>query len=71
MFVRGSKSNIEGLFVLDMKGRLFLCGMTGDRFLDIKEATKFYDQFDGLVFVDHLSSDGTKELLESSKGIIR
>lgn len=41
--------------------------MTGDRLKDITEATSCYDYFDGLVFVDHLSKDGTKELLESRK----
>ena len=47
--------------------KIYLCGMTGDRLKDITEATSCYDYFDGLVFVDHLSKDGTKELLESRK----
>lgn len=47
--------------------KLWLCGITGDRLKDITEATECFDSFDGLVFVDHLSKDGTKELLESRK----
>lgn len=50
-----------------LNSRLFLCGMTGNRLKDITEATSCYDYFDGLVFVDHNSTDGTKELLESRK----
>lgn len=41
--------------------------MTGDRLQDITEATACHDYFDGLVFVDHMSKDGTYELLESRK----
>lgn len=47
--------------------KIYLCGMTGDRLKDITEATECYDFFNGLVFVEHNSKDGTKELLESRK----
>ena len=46
---------------------LYLCGMTGDRLKDITELTECFDYFDGLVWVDHMSQDGTYELLESRK----
>ena len=47
---------------------IYLCGITCDRKEKIDELTKYiWDDFDGLIFVDGGSTDGTKELLESRK----
>jgi hypothetical protein len=49
--------------------KIWLCGMTQNSFKDIDELTKdVYSYFDGLIFVDHKSDDGTRELLEFRKG---
>ena len=49
--------------------KVFFCGITQNSVVDIDELTKdIYQYFDGLVWVDHQSTDGTKELLESRKG---
>ena len=48
--------------------KLWLCGITQNRRDDIDEMTKDIAQyFDGLIFVDAYSDDGTYELLESRK----
>jgi hypothetical protein len=49
--------------------KLWLCGITQNRLKDIDEMTKDTHQyFDGLVFVDGYSSDGTFELLQERQG---
>lgn len=49
--------------------KLWLCGITQNRRNDIDEMTKDTHQyFDGLVFVDGYSDDGTFELLNERKG---
>lgn len=49
-------------------GKVYCCGITQNSIQDIDELTKdIYQYFDGLVWVDHQSTDGTKELLESRK----
>lgn len=49
--------------------KIFLLGITQDNYQNIDEMTKdIYQYFDGLIFVDHQSIDGTKDLLESRKG---
>ena len=49
--------------------KLWLCGMTQNRKENIDEMTKDIAQhFDGLVFVDGYSDDGTFELLNERKG---
>ena len=49
--------------------KLWLCGITQNRRDDIDEMTKddIAQHFDGLIFVDAYSDDGTYELLESRK----
>lgn len=48
--------------------KVFLCGITQNSVDDIDKLTKdIYKYFDGLIWVDHQSTDGTKELLESRK----
>ena len=48
--------------------KLWLCGITQNRRNDIDEMTKdIMGCFDGLIFVDAYSDDGTYELLESRK----
>lgn len=47
--------------------RVFLCGITQNEYKNIEALTSVYDYFDGLIFVDGGSTDGTKELLESRK----
>lgn len=49
--------------------KIWLCGMVQNCREDVDELTRdVYQYFDGLVFVDHLSTDGSKELLEARKG---
>lgn len=49
--------------------RIWLCGITQDRKEDIDEMTKdAHEYFDGLIFVDGYSTDGTFELLNERKG---
>lgn len=49
--------------------KVYFCGITQNSIVDIDELTKdIYQYFDGLVWIDHQSTDGTKELLESRKG---
>lgn len=48
--------------------KLWLVGMVQNRVKDIEEIIQYSDKyFDGLIFVDHNSTDGTFELLESHK----
>lgn len=47
--------------------RVFLCGITQNEYTNIEALTEVYEYFDGLIFVDGGSTDGTKELLESRK----
>jgi hypothetical protein len=51
------------------KPRLWLCGITQDRLKDIEEMTnpEVMEHFDGLVFTDGFSKDGTYELLNDRK----
>jgi hypothetical protein len=49
--------------------RIFLCGMTQNQVDNIRALTDpIYQEVDGLCFVDHESTDGTRELLEERKG---
>lgn len=49
--------------------KVFLGGMVGDCVQDCDELTKdIYQYFNGLIFCEHNSKDGTRELLESRKG---
>ena len=49
--------------------KVYLCGITQNQLKNIDELTKnCYQIFDGLIFVDAGSTDGTKELLEERKG---
>jgi hypothetical protein len=49
--------------------RLFLIGMTQNQVDNIRDLTNpIYEHIDGLCFVDHGSTDGTRELLEERKG---
>lgn len=49
--------------------KVYLCGITQNQLKNIDELTKnCYQVFDGLIFVDAGSTDGTKELLEERKG---
>jgi len=53
----------------DEKSRIWLCGITQNCKDGIDVCTKdVFKYFDGIVFVDHQSNDGTRELLESRKG---
>lgn len=47
--------------------KIYLCGITQNDLKNIEELTSIYNYFDGLIFVDGGSTDGTKELLESRK----
>jgi hypothetical protein len=47
--------------------KIYLCGITQNDYQNIDELTSIYEYFDGLIFVDGGSNDGTKELLESRK----
>lgn len=47
--------------------KIYLCGITQNDYQNIEELTSIYNYFDGLIFVDGGSTDGTKELLESRK----
>jgi len=47
--------------------KIYLCGLTHNDLENTQELTSVYDCFDGLIFVDGGSNDGTKELLESRK----
>jgi len=47
--------------------KIYLCGITQNDYKNINELTSVYDNFDGLIFVDGGSIDGTRELLESRK----
>lgn len=44
--------------------KVYLCGITHNDLNNINELTKVFDYFDGLIFVDGGSTDGTKGLLE-------
>lgn len=49
--------------------KIYLVGMTQDQRDNIKSLTDpIYKYVDGLIFVDHGSTDGTKELLEERRG---
>lgn len=49
--------------------KIWLVGMTQNRIDDFKEIVEYSDKyFDGMIFVDHFSDDGTFEILESHKG---
>ena len=49
--------------------KIWLCGITQNSFIDISEMTEgVSEHFDGLIFVDHQSSDGTTQILEERKG---
>ena len=49
--------------------RIFLIGMTQNQVDNIRALTDpIYQEIDGLCFVDHGSTDGTRELLEERKG---
>jgi len=49
--------------------KTYLCGITQNQKESIDELTRdVYKHFDGLIFVDGGSTDGTKELLEERKG---
>ena len=49
--------------------KIWLCGITQNSCLDIDEMTSdIHQYFDGLIFVDHQSEDGTKEILDARKG---
>lgn len=47
--------------------KFWLTFITQNRFSDIKEMTEDLSPFDGIIAVDHLSDDGTYELLENRK----
>jgi len=47
--------------------KIYLCGITHNDIDNIKELTSIYEYFDGLIFVDGGSIDGTRELLEERK----
>jgi len=49
--------------------KIYLCGMTQNDVKNIDELTApIYEFVDGLIFVDHGSTDGTRELLEERRG---
>lgn len=49
--------------------KIYLCGITQNQYENINELTEnCYQYFDGLIFVDAGSTDGTLELLEQRKG---
>ena len=49
--------------------KVYLCGITQNEKENIDGLTKdVYEHFDGLIFVDGGSTDGTRELLEERKG---
>jgi glycosyltransferase involved in cell wall biosynthesis len=53
-----------------MMPKLFLCGITQNQKQNIDELTKdVYKLFDGLIFVDHFSKDGTSEILAFRRGL--
>jgi len=50
--------------------RIFVCGMTQNDRKNIDELTSQYqDYVDGHIWVDHGSTDGTKEILEEREGV--
>lgn len=49
--------------------KIYLVGMTSNQLDNVKELTDpIWQIVDGLIFVDHESTDGTRELLEERKG---
>ncbi len=55
--------------MIDQNFKVYLAGMTQNNKENIDELTKdIYFYFDGLIFVDHQSKDGTAELLKDRKG---
>lgn len=48
--------------------KIFLCGITQNKREDVSALTKNFDCFDGLIFVDGGSTDGTLDLLNERKG---
>jgi hypothetical protein len=47
--------------------KIYLCGLCQDNLAEIEELTSVYNHFDGLLFVDGGSKDGTVALLEGRK----
>lgn len=47
--------------------KIYLCGITHNQKQNISGTTEYSDYFDGLIWVDHYSTDGTYKLLQSRK----
>ncbi|SRR3990167_3897179 len=53
---------------MNLAPKFWLCGMIQNCVEDANALTvDIYNCFDGLIFIDHLSTDGTREVLESRK----